>query len=115
MLFKMLAIERTARKLGEKNPRQVFVTQSRVLADKVETYFRDLMQSCSRDLLFEDEHEKWVMECKKDRDELLETDDEEVAFTGLPSRFSDLEDHHFPLFLTFDKVIASPVSIFDEL
>jgi hypothetical protein len=72
------------------------------------------MRSCSRDLLSEDEREKWVMECKQDHTELLETDDEEAASTGLPSRFSDLEDKHFPLFLTFDKVIALPVFIFDE-
>jgi hypothetical protein len=112
MLFKMLAIERTARKLGEKSPRQVFVTQSRVLADKVETYFRDLMRSCSGDLLSEDEREKWLIEGKQDHDELPETDDEDDASTELPNRFSELEDKHFPLFLTFDKVIPPAVSIF---
>ncbi len=47
MLFKMLGIENSwqqNRVLGPR-PRQLFVTQSRMLADKVEEYFIKLLQS----------------------------------------------------------------------
>ncbi len=47
MLFKMLGIERayTLRKDSMRKPRQIFVTQSRVLAGKVEEYFSKLLDS----------------------------------------------------------------------
>src|ERR1700761_8330810 len=48
MLFKMLGIENSwqqNRELRPNRPRQLFVTQSRMLADKVEEYFIKLLQS----------------------------------------------------------------------
>jgi len=37
-------------------------------------------------------------------EELFELDDEDDTQVGLPQKFSELTDDHFPLFLTFDKV-----------
>ena len=47
MLFKMLGIERAWESHRETmpKPRQLFVTQSRVLAEKVEEYFAKLLES----------------------------------------------------------------------
>lgn len=103
MLFKMLGIERTARALGEK-VRQVFITQSRVLAEKVEESFNNMIQACSGELLSLEER-IWRSERRTQSDkDLVELDEEDESSSNLPTRFSELEDKHFPLFLSFDKV-----------
>jgi hypothetical protein len=104
MLFKMLGIERTCRKLGGPKVRQVFVTQSRVLADRVEEYFNDLIQSCDADSQTVEELEWRAAKRKEVEKTLMELDEEDDSSSNLPSRFSELDDRHFPLFLTFDKV-----------
>jgi hypothetical protein len=110
MLFKMLGIERANRQSGEERVRQVFVTQSRVLAERVEEYFTNLAQSCSAGLLSTEEVE-WRASKKMEADkDLMELDEENEDSSGLPSRFSELQDKHFPLFLTFDKVRITRVS-----
>jgi hypothetical protein len=110
MLFKMLGIERANRQSGEERVRQVFVTQSRVLAERVEEYFTNLAQSCSAGLLSTEEVE-WRASKKMEADkDLMELDEEIEDSSGLPSRFSELQDKHFPLFLTFDKVGISRLS-----
>ena len=117
MLFKMLGIHRVWQQMGSK-PRQVFVTQSRVLATKVEEYFGKLMSS----------HE--VAECspkelrERERDveeeiEYVDQDDNQQWRSDLPERFSELQDEHFPLFITYDRVwmpLSSkyPISQFRE-
>lgn len=97
----MLAVEKTFRKLGRK-PRQMFVTQSRVLAEKVQEYFDDLIRSCSADMVSSEGTKNSIVQGQENRDELLETEEED-QISHLPSRFSDLEESHFPLFVTFDK------------
>ena len=105
MLFKMLGMQRVWQQMGSK-PRQVFVTQSRVLATKVEEYFNKLMSS----------HE--VAGCSprelraRERDveqeiEYVDQDDNRQWRSDLPERFSGLEDEHFPLFITYDRVWIS--------
>lgn len=77
-------------------PRQIFVTQSRVLASKVEEYFSRLLFSLSS-----------VSEgapkqpCATDDVVQLVDEDEE---DDLPSKFALLTHAHFPLFVTFEKV-----------
>jgi hypothetical protein len=109
MLFKMLGIERTRRKLDGPKVRQVFVTQSRVLADRVEEYFNNLIQSCAVDSQTVEELEWRASKRKEIEKNLMELDEEDDSSSNLPSRFSQLEDKHFPLFLTFDKVHNSLV------
>ena len=104
MLFKILAIEKTARKLDMPKVKQVFVTQSRVLADKVEEYFSGLIKSCAIDSQTAEEMEWRVSKKKGTEKNLIELDEEDESSSGLPPRFGLLEDKHFPLFLTFDKV-----------
>lgn len=110
MLFKMLLIERTYHLMGENvsRPRQVFVTKSRMLAKKVQEYFKKLASSLShasqtlaelRELNGTTTHDDMDGE-----DHLVDVDDETDWRVDLPKRFSDLEDRHFPLFITYDGV-----------
>ncbi|KAI9453660.1 hypothetical protein BJY52DRAFT_1288007 [Lactarius psammicola] len=110
MLFKMLGIENSwqqNRDLRPNRPRQLFVTQSRMLADKVEEYFIKLLQS----LVLASKTEGGIsdlLERQKNREEAgLVDQDEAVNWReDLPQRFSDLQDTHFPMFITFDKLSA---------
>jgi hypothetical protein len=113
MLFKMLGIERTGRKLEGPKVRQVFVTQSRVLAERVEEYFNNLIQSCAGDSQTAEELEWRAMKRKEIEKNLMELDEEDDSSSNLPVRFSELEDKHFPLFLTFEKVSTHLVSVIE--
>ncbi|KAK0245331.1 hypothetical protein EDD85DRAFT_800629 [Armillaria nabsnona] len=105
MLFKMLLIERTFQ-LMESNsspPRQVFVTKSRVLAKKVQEYFAKLANSLTMasqsytDLTSRPRASQYHAEPG-----LVHEDDDFEWRTDLPVKYSDLEQRHFPLFITFD-------------
>lgn len=105
MTFKIYGIERTVRARSnelERKPRQLFVTQSRVLANRVKDYYDKLSGQLSASGLpsesTSDDPSQTVPDGLGDPDEEDEWRDE------LPKRFSELEDRHFPLFLTFDKV-----------
>ena len=108
MLFKMLGIERSwGMHSGEDipKPRQLFVTQSRVLAGKVEEYFLKLLDSLATASLTPREIAKLVKEKQSQNEDglLIDLDDDTRWRNDLPERFSQLEDRHFPLFITFDK------------
>ena len=112
MLFKMLAQEHfwqqsheQSRELITTRPRQLFVTQSRVLADKVEEYFTKLLQSLSRSSSVKVDVST-LLERTKNREgaSLVDHDEVDQLRNDLPKKFSDLTDDHFPLFVTFDKV-----------
>jgi len=97
-------IEHTAR------PRQVFVTKSRKLAQKVEEHFTKYLAS----LVFSSKTRREVQALKSrtgqqdgDDENLWNEDDDTEWRNDLPKRFSELEDCHFPLFLTFDQVCTS--------
>ncbi|KAH8984683.1 hypothetical protein EDB92DRAFT_2117026 [Lactarius akahatsu] len=110
MLFKMLGMENSwqqNRELRPNRPRQLFVTQSRMLADKVEEFFIKLLQS----LVPASKTEGGIsdlLERQKNKEEAgLVDQDEAVNWReDLPQRFSDLQDTHFPMFITFDKLSA---------
>ncbi|KAI6165390.1 hypothetical protein EDD17DRAFT_225914 [Pisolithus thermaeus] len=106
MLFKMLGIQRAwqlqSAGSGMPRPRQIFVTKSPVLADKVEEYFVKLMDSLSLAVCTLEELAK-LPSRNMDRG-LVDNDDVPDAQSGIPQRYSELEDHHFPLFLTFDRL-----------
>ena len=113
MLFKMLGIEEAYKRqrvectgsLPLYRPRQVFVTQSRVLADKVEEYYVKLAASGSAALMTAEESAQLAAQQKEREDKgLVDRDEEEFWRGSLPSCFSDLEEGHFPLFITFDHV-----------
>ncbi|KLO20395.1 hypothetical protein SCHPADRAFT_897689 [Schizopora paradoxa] len=111
MLFKIFGIERAAKAQLRQNvitsaPRQLFVTQSRVLAGRVEDYYKKLSDFLQTAYMSNEELVKRHRSRKIDDDDdgdLVDVDEEEWH-EDLPKCFSDLEDRHFPLFLTFDKL-----------
>lgn len=109
MLFKMLGVERTWRQypdMGPK-PRQIFVTQSRVLATKVEEYFAQLMGSIEA-ATYSPKHLRAMAKGTKRRVRLVDQDDNDHWRSDLPDKFSELSPEHFPLFITYDRVWISP-------
>ncbi|EKM55346.1 uncharacterized protein PHACADRAFT_208864 [Phanerochaete carnosa HHB-10118-sp] len=111
MLFKMLGIERAWDAIREDSndsfsrPRQVFVAQSRVLAEKVEEYYRKLAESHA--VATRSAQESVQMGARKQNTEdraLVDQDEEEFWRGSLPKRFSELQDEHFSLFVTFDHL-----------
>ncbi|KAF4623894.1 hypothetical protein D9613_001576 [Agrocybe pediades] len=110
MLFKMLGIERayTARKDTMQKPRQIFVTQSRVLAGKVEEYFAKLLDSLATADRTREELAHIVKSNRQKQEEtgLVDEDDDHNWRADLPKEFSELQDQHFPLFITFDRLAA---------
>ncbi|KAG8869862.1 hypothetical protein FRB98_002112, partial [Tulasnella sp. 332] len=103
MLFKMIALERGAEKESRKI-RQIFVTQSRVLAGRVEEYFRKLSLSLRPASKTTEPTKCDAKASEKPEQQLLDLDDEAEDDERLPSRWSELQDHHFPLFLTIDQL-----------
>ncbi|CAL1697343.1 unnamed protein product [Somion occarium] len=111
MLFKMLGIERTWDGMretmlqGYPKPRQIFVTQSRVLAEKVEEYYAKLSEShaaAQRTV----EQSVQMAEAKQAVEEqgLVDRDEEQFHSGDLPKSYGELTDEHFPLFITFDHL-----------
>jgi len=108
MLFKMLAIQRTWQQdpdMGPK-PRQVFITQSRVLASKVEEYFVKLTSSFEA-AMYSPEELRVIEKDVEQEIEYVDQDDNRQWRSDLPERFSGLSDEHFPLFTTYDQVRVS--------
>jgi len=104
MLFKMLSIQRTLR--GHPKPRQVFVTQSRVLAMKVGEYFAKLMSSLEAAACSPEELRMLELDVKRDTG-LINQNDNKRWRSDLPECFSELRDEHFPMFITYDRVCIS--------
>lgn len=108
MIFKMLGIERTWDQNRDmfqgsiSRPRQLFVTQSKVLAEKVEEYYAKLSQSLAAEQRSTQESSK--LSTDKEQKGLVDRDEEDLYRGELPKRFGELEDSHFPLFLTYDQV-----------
>ena len=107
MLFKMLGIERAWKQFPDMwgKPRQIFVTQSRVLATKVEEYFSKLMLSLEVASYSPKELRKMRKNTEMEM-ELVDLDDIDQWRTDLPKNFSELTDDNFPLFITYDRVCA---------
>ena len=112
MLFKILAVEvnyKMKPNMFSTRPRQLFITQSRVLAGRIKEFYDNLSRP------FRSNDEKHSL----DVDELVEDDDSPTRIHGdavflsgdsaclptdLPNKISQLEDRHFPLFLSYDQV-----------
>ena len=101
MLFKMLATQRTWQQYPgmRPKPRQVFITQSRVLATNVEEYFAKLMSSLETGAYSPEE-----LRLTEQEIDLVPQEDNQQWRSDLPERFSELTDEHFPLFITYDRV-----------
>ena len=113
MLLRMLGIHRTWELfsgMGPK-PRQVFVTKSPSLAANVEGYFKQLMSTFEAiahpNTHTADTRAEQETELVEQEDELISQEYNTRWRSGLPERFSELMDEHFPLFVTYDKVQVS--------
>ncbi|KAH9945568.1 hypothetical protein B0H21DRAFT_877321 [Amylocystis lapponica] len=109
MMFKMLGIERSAQACGTTMPkvRQLFVTQSAVLAVKVEEFFMKLLGSLNMADLSPEELAQIDISARIRRDRGMVDHDEEIAHQeDTPKRFSDLTDNHFPMFITFNQLCS---------
>jgi hypothetical protein len=104
-----------ARQPAFKKPRQIFVTKSRVLAGKVQEYFMKLSDSLSTAGFSPQELAKLAKEKGSQQQEtaLVDHDEEEQWNEDIPSRFSLLQDQHFPLFITFSDVSAYRYVVID--
>jgi hypothetical protein len=115
MVFKMLRIEGSWKLSAQTmpKPRQIFVTQSPVLADKVEKYFSKLSESLEIARLSPQGLKKLVsakLSLKKDTaTDFIHSDDQDLeeSPSNIPKKFSLLRDEHFPMFITFNRVSSN--------
>ncbi|KAI9566710.1 hypothetical protein HD554DRAFT_2040083 [Boletus coccyginus] len=100
----MFGIQRTweMEMSGMPKPRQIFVTKSRFLATKVQEYFTKLLESSALVGYSIEELKKMRLRARDTESGLVDGDDEDQ--TDIPQRYSALEEDHFPLFVTFDKL-----------
>ncbi|KAH9065001.1 hypothetical protein EDB87DRAFT_1756197 [Lactarius vividus] len=105
IVFKIFGIERAWHNRGGvgPRPRQLFVTKSQLLADKVEHDYVNLLFSLSEDpdtpQYICDRVQLWK---SRRRNNVLDPDDSQGMRDDLPEKFSKLQDDHFPLFITVD-------------
>jgi hypothetical protein len=109
IIFKILGIERAWQNLGcmGPRPRQLFVTKSRLLAEKVEGDYVNLLYSLSAGpdapLYVRERIQRWNSRGK----ETINLGDVDDGRDDLPEKFSELRDSDFPLFLTMETVSNS--------
>ncbi len=114
-MFKMLGLERSydiyvqglQSTIVPPKLRQMFITQSPHLASKVRKYFDKLQGTFAAAQRTPTESLK-LAEVERppeaDFTFLHDASDNAYGLGSLPKRFSELQDDHFPLFLTFDQV-----------
>ncbi|KAG8965904.1 hypothetical protein FRC05_002962 [Tulasnella sp. 425] len=102
MLFRMAVLDMDSKE-SQRPTRQMFVTQSRTLASKVRQYWTKLVQT--------ETNEAGVGPgVSMPGLSLIDIDETAEDIGGLPSKFSELEDSHFPIFLTYDQVSIADTS-----
>ena len=115
IVFKIFGIERAWQNQGcvGPRPRQLFITKSRLLAEKVERDYVSLLYSLSAGpdapLYVRERIQRWNSRRKK---MIFNPDDSGAKRDDLPEKYSELRDSDFPLFLTMDTVItAHPMDV----
>lgn len=110
ILFKILGIERawTSLKQTIPKPRQMFVTKSRFLAEKVKESFERYYASFVTDVTFDQRSRQVSGLDGLSRRAMINMEEEAQWENNLPERLGELEDRHFPLFITFDQVCSNP-------
>jgi hypothetical protein len=115
IVFKIFGIERAWQNQGcvGPRPRQLFITKSRLLAEKVERDYVSLLYSLSAGpdtpLYVRERIQRWNSRRKK---MIFNPDETGGKRDDLPEKFSELRDSDFPLFLTMDTVsTASPMDV----
>ncbi|QRV91835.1 UvrD-like helicase carboxy-terminal domain protein [Ceratobasidium sp. AG-Ba] len=106
LIYKMRAVNQLEGS-GDSPIRQMFVTRSRVLARHVESSFRGLTGSAELAYKTTDELQAMAQRARESPQRTLAEFDTELDLRDdLPVSFSLLEDRHFPLFVSFDKLCA---------
>ena len=114
IVFKIFGIERAWQNQGcvGPRPRQLFITKSRLLAEKVERDYVSLLYSLSvgpdAPLYVRERIQRWNARRKKG---IFNPDDTDGTRDDLPEKFSELRDSDFPLFLTMDTVSTNHLGI----
>ncbi|KAH9981609.1 P-loop containing nucleoside triphosphate hydrolase protein [Russula compacta] len=109
IVFKIFGIERAWQNQGcvGPRPRQLFITKSRLLAEKVEEDYVNLLNSLSAGsdapLYVSERIRRWNARQKKVN---FNPHDIEGGRDDLPNKFSELRDGDFPLFLTMDALCS---------
>ena len=109
MLFKMFSIEQSS---AAQKRRQVFITQSRVLTLRVQEYYIKLAQSLATGRKNPEEPTNITQDTLVEK-KLMDHDEERHSQSRLPKKFCELTDDHFPLFITFDKVIMNSIRYYN--
>ncbi|KAI0042889.1 hypothetical protein FA95DRAFT_510755 [Auriscalpium vulgare] len=112
IVLKIFGIEKAWANLAasgssEPRPRQMFITKSRHLAEKVENDFVEFLESLTVGLHVPahivDRIASWA--ARRESSSLWSTlDDRGNGRPDLPAQFSELSDVHFPLFITTDDL-----------
>ncbi|KAI0297514.1 hypothetical protein B0F90DRAFT_1819254 [Multifurca ochricompacta] len=109
IVFKIFGIERAWQNQGSvgPRPRQLFITKSRLLAEKVEQEYINLLFSLSADRetpQYVRAHvERWNSRRKMS---IFDQNDADDKRNDLPETFSQLNDSYFPLFITMDTLYS---------
>ncbi|KAI6128061.1 hypothetical protein EDD16DRAFT_1824810, partial [Pisolithus croceorrhizus] len=107
MVFRMLGIQRAWEQVSSvRKPRQLFVTRFPVLAAKVEEFFTSLVESLALAGCTEDELRSIRSRIQSTKQQTPRMVDPLNALSyrpGTPQKYSELSDHDFPLFITFDQ------------
>ncbi|CAA7267696.1 unnamed protein product [Cyclocybe aegerita] len=108
ILRKMLEVERSNELCAADafKQRQIFVTRSRILVKKVEKQFNEEMEALRTAALSPEELKQLAISrnALPTDLQLVDEDDRAEWQAGLPKRFSELEDKHYPLFISFDDM-----------
>ena len=105
ILYKMLGIHRAwEQSSGLPKPRQVFVTKSRGLRANVEENFNNVLESLALAGCTREELDERRARCAGIRNPPINRITPLESHSGTPQKFSELSDHDFPLFITFDRV-----------
>ncbi|THH16783.1 hypothetical protein EW146_g3905 [Bondarzewia mesenterica] len=109
MLFKMFGIERAWIQSGcvGPRPRQIFVTKSRTLAEKVEEYFIRFVRSLAEESRVPPHVTDLLMRsAKRGERGMVDAEEDATWRSDLPDKYSQLADEHYPLFITIDGLGA---------
>ncbi|KAI6095428.1 hypothetical protein EV401DRAFT_2083708 [Pisolithus croceorrhizus] len=121
MVFKMLGIQRAWEQAsGARKPRQLFVTRFPVLAAKVNEFFTSLIESLALAGRTQDELRKLRSQARNAESQeppMINPMDALNYRPGTPQKYSELTDHDFPLFITFDqlaRMVAADTQVEDS-
>ncbi|KIN93343.1 hypothetical protein M404DRAFT_515786 [Pisolithus tinctorius Marx 270] len=117
MVFKILDIQKDWEQVPYvKKPRQLFITRFPVLAAKVEEFFTGLVESLALAGRTRDELQNLRSQTQsaEQQPRMIDPLNALNYRPGTPQKFSELSDHDFPLFITFDqlaRMVAADIQV----